>query len=138
MLVPVTSLSDDEGDLITPARVVPWVRSGSELSGEKPEPVAKRQKLQRKALSFADDLLEHLLEKTRAIVQSKCRCSQSKVPRNCYVPFRDSDQFQRLTAHIRRLREMDKMELDKEARKQTLVLGCLNHFGVHFHETTAC
>ena len=131
MLQPVTDLSDDDGDHTTPA-LVPLQRCGSELSADKREPPCKRLKLSGVGTRPKDEFLSTLAAKTRATVQSVCRCGLASKASNCFRPFRERDDFERLVAHIRRMRKIDKMEFDKEARHCRLLWFAGNIVGLMF------
>lgn len=118
----VPALSDDEGcDLVTPARV-PSKRQHA--STEKVSPCLTRRTLwqckvpseQKQRESSTNHLgSSGLVGRTRAIVQSKCRCSRNRrLDRNCFEPFRESRVFDLLIERLRSLAKMDKMEIDKE------------------------
>eukprot|EP00435_Cladocopium_sp_Y103_P074502 s863_g49.t1 len=121
----VGTLSDEEGsgDLVTPVRA-PSKRPT--VSTEKTVQKAGAVRLfgcssSKEKISPVGKLGEHGLQKkdmvarTRAIVQSKCRCSRGKLKRgNCFLPFRDPSRFTLLIDHLRKLARMDKLEIDKE------------------------
>ena len=119
----VAILSDEEGggDLVTPVRL-PSKRPT--VSTEKTVQKAGAVRLFGCSSSkgkISPQLGEHGLQKkdmvarTRAIVQSKCRCSRGKFKKgNCFLPFREPSRFTMLIDHLWKLARMDKLEIDKE------------------------
>ena len=122
----VDTLSDEEGcgDLVTPvrapskrpscstektvqkkARVVRLLGCSSTRENTNPVEKGNAYGLKKK----------DMVARTRAIVQSKCRCSKGKRQgKNCFLPFRESSRFSLLIDHLRKLARMDKLETDKE------------------------
>lgn len=121
----VVALSDDEGggDLVTPVRA-PSKRSC--VSTEKTCQKAGVVRLlgcsaTRKDISPVEKSDQYGLKKkdmvarTRAIVQSKCRCCKGNIQKkNCFLPFREPSKFSLLIDHLRKFARMDKLEIDKE------------------------
>ena len=50
------------------------------------------------------------------VVRSSCKCVKWGRHRNCFGPFRDQKIFHELQKLVARLKSMDKMEMDREAR----------------------
>ena len=108
-LSPVDALSDE--DLPQGGQVVPAVDSQEhrgQLEVAEPEPRQSKKRRSSKQWSAGDlVLLQHGL---RRAVQSKCACKMS----TCRIAFRDPVRFEELVKFRLRLRDMRKMDVDKE------------------------
>lgn len=107
---PVDALSDDDlprGGQVEPA-VDPRQHDGQLVAAE-PKPLRSKKRQASKQFGTRDlILLQHGL---RRAVQSNCVCKMS----SCRKAFRDTARFEELVKYRLRLREMHKMDIDKEA-----------------------